>query len=214
MPTGIELGDTYMSLNWNGVVVTTIDPGDHIHDKDTNYRGIAYGRPWPLFYVVEPEDKTEVELDQQIDGWFIQREAPEVIPDVQLVNKYVELCQAKGLAVRTLLCATTSDWPLMDCSVVERLPGDANHLGYDYWDGGERSILLDGLVAPPSPVLKGFARRLNKVKLFDELSDLEAYVNARNEFIHQQGWESEDNPLALLIPGEFYPTDVWELQRL
>lgn len=202
-----------MRLSWNGLLVTTLTPGDHVYKTDTQYRGIAYGRPWPLFYVVEPEDETEVELDEQIDAWFIQREAPEVIPDIQLVNKYVELCQAKSLPVRTLLCATTSDWPMMDCSVVERLLADLNHLGYDYWDGGERSILLDDLVAPPSPVLEGFARRLNRVKLFDELSDLEAYIHARDEFIRRQGWESEDNPLALLIPGEFYRTDVWELHR-
>jgi hypothetical protein len=102
------------------------------------------------------------------------------------------------MKVRALLCATPSPFPVLPYQVVDSLLPDCQHLGYDYWDGGELSALWDTALTE----LMEFGERLNPFGLFDAVQLVDQYAVAHKRLELAGRVESS----AWMI------TDVWQIR--
>lgn len=208
---------------WNGIVVTTASPGKFVI-PDTHYRGVAYGKPWPLESLEEDEISictdllkiiNDITMRYNPDGTY----PPAVIPDISVIDKYVRCCCANSLSTRVLLCATTSPYPRMDERNAKALAAKGQLLGYDYILSGCDFSAVNNDFYPPIPdSLASFALKMNNNGLFSSMSDLEKYIDSRwayireagEKFVEKEGYLIRETPLE--DSGCFWPCEVWELE--
>ena len=175
----------------NGILIQTDRPGEMI-EGPTEYRGVAYGDPWPisphnsvdiptaeLMVVAETERATsQLPLDGQ---WY----TPAVLSDLQLAADYLGLCIQRQVLVRVVLCFTPRKIPILEQHQAAVLLASSKFLGYDYaYSSCTFSALYSDLNPPPSPIMEKHRARLNDYGLLNSASELAEYIAERWEYIH------------------------------
>lgn len=204
-----ELAPT-MQFCWNGLLVTTWDyrNSGFVAEK---YRGLACGKPWPLSDVGMSSTNDDRRIVGAIKARTINRLyrasefVPQVVPTVSLVADYVLACQANGLEVRVILCATPRSEPVMAQLDISALMPSTQHLGFDYaYSTCDFSAIGDDLASPVLPGLMRHLPRLNASGLFDTYDDLADYLDTRRRVIKEAGehLEVQDQKAVLVTPLE------------
>lgn len=250
-----------MNWIWNGLVVTTTSPGRFTNPKEP-YRGACYGRPWPGIAVselwaerekvsqaVEGEPELALRLYELINYTDAERNDglptvpifanmslhPAIVPDIGLVERYIESLTKVGISVRMLLCATTSSFREMDPAVVEKLLAQSTYLGIDYVEHDfNYSPLADELNGeyeddpPPWLTQESYAKavstlerltaRRNSWGLLETDADLEAYIAARWQIacpmLDDPPGQPDTSGACRFEVVEFWPCKVWEVQEI
>lgn len=218
-------------MNWiyNGIVVSSIAPGQYVVNSDIVHAGVGFGRSWPLTNNVEVAQRAydltmygEVRRDDGLHGVPVHdglSMAPATITDVAFIDEYIRHCKTNDIPVQVFLCATTSSSPQMEPEVVSRLKDTSVMLGYDYisWDFDFSAIIQDLFWIPrhgsnvfPAWVtehkrrevldkLAAFATRLNGNGLFGDESDLLQYINTRWDIAQQTSENALDYTFGTLL---------------
>ena len=210
-------------MNWNGILVTDKLPVSSM-DTDALYRGVAYGRAWPLKNLCAPDvNDKDTDLIEELNElhalFYYDGTYPlEVVPNLGFVSRYVERCLLRNLPVRTLLCATERPEPILSPSAITQLLGNAKRLGYDYAYSSCCYSAIYEEIFPTSLLLASFFGSLNQYGLFETAPKLLEYVEARQEIISSavERYELIGGRKVRVTPleehGDFLPIEVWELQ--
>lgn len=158
---------------------------------------------------------------------------PSAMSDTNLALRYIELCNKQNIPVRKLLCATTCSYPTMDELTSDRLISQSRFLGYDYIsydfsysavqaelmrrsDVPDSWIVEYGLVdavANANRCFENCSRVLNEFGLFENESDLQAYLSARCAIVDQTTVQAEDEDYYSYLETsiELWPCMTWEI---
>ncbi len=166
-----------MSQRWvdNGFIVQKSEPTDE--NQTILYNGISRFESWPLNSI---EDETcrllDIEMEERWFGYFYDDDsyALAVVPSIDFVNHYLNICKSKGIATRVLLVCSKRLSP--KCEETKNFT--KVFLGYDYATSQSfYSSLLDDLFGAEIPENIGRYRQvLNHNGLFDNQIELEKYI--------------------------------------
>jgi len=210
----------------NGFVVTTQEPQNYIMAR-FRYRGVAYGRAWPL-EEISPNKLTseDVELTNRVHETIMSR--PYIgnsyplglVPDIRLIERYYQRCVSINIPVRILLIATPHQSPVIDEITAENLDQKLLLLGFDYVSTDfSYSAVVDDLNPPFSPEVDYLVAGMNKYGLFTNSSSLKEYIVARWDFARSSGKHQTDRDgLSVsvspveddieLVPCKVYQADI------
>jgi hypothetical protein len=217
----------YKNFLLNGFVITMQEPQNYIMAK-FRYRGVAYGRAWPLKEIsLDKMTSEDVELTSRVQEMIMSRPyigdsyPLGVVPDFRLVQRYYRRCISVGIRVRILLIATPYRSPVVDEMMTKNLDQSLSLLGYDYVSSDfSYSAVVDDLNPPFSPSVTSLVSRMNKYGLFGDVSSLAEYVAARWEFVQSHKDHMEDhNGVAVRVSAleddvELVPCQVHEIKGL
>lgn len=238
-------------------MVTTTTPG-RFTTPGSSYRGVSYGRPWPGIAHSEPwtgRDNAErclladIETKERIQKliWYTLAKRddglpsepivnelvshPAIVPDVQLVLRYINCLKQADIDVRVLLCATTAAYRVIDAVMLRKLLDQSTFLGFDYVDHDlVYSVLADDLEVhhnAPCPSwltreqcddarerLAHVASLRNMFGLLDNEGDLLDYIHTRWDVATKTtvARSSIQADSLLEVGGEFWPCEVREVK--
>jgi hypothetical protein len=164
--------------------------------------------------------------------------SPSAITDLDIALKYIALCDKQNMPTRKLLCATTSQCPVMEEALSNKLLSQSRFLGYDYisWDMDD-SVIQQELFYEPTESsseamswvdevglteaaadadrrFKQYSPLLNEFGLFDTEADLLSYISTRAEIAEQTTVIKDGREYSYLETAvELWPCKTWELQR-
>lgn len=213
---------------WNGLLVTLAQPAGNFNNKE--YRGVAYGKPWPLEDLFAPHENQYDQglicaVNSLIEGRYLGAFSdgiypPSVIADTALAMRYILRCQDWGIDTRLLLCATDRSWPVMENKAAALLLPHSKVLGYDYaFSSCDFSPLALNEQELIDPALGLLPQQRNEFGLFDVKSEVERYVGRRNMFmaaagetyIMKNGFRVGSTPLE--DNGDFVVWQVHEVEQ-
>lgn len=215
---------------YNGLLITSALPAQE--HPNTKYRGVAYGKPWPLENLFAPHDNQDDQdliravNDLVLSHYFYNNTGamvsfpPAVITDMMLVTRYHARCLERNLPTRVLLCATDRPYPVMDDGLLNQLLPQSKFLGYDYafssCDFSPLAINEQEIIAPSQA---SSVQSLNVSGLFDTLGEAEKHIKARNDFLAMAGetYVLVNGTLVRSTPledsGDFVVFKVHELEQ-
>ncbi len=181
---------------WNGLLVTLAQPTWNFDNKE--YRGVAYGKPWPLESLFAPhENQYDQDLiyavNSLIEGRYFGAVSdgiypPSVVADTALAVRYALRCLEWGIDTRILLCATDRSWPVMENNAAATMRQHSKVLGYDYaYSSCDFSPLALNEQELIDPALGLLPQQRNAFGLFDAKSEVATYIERRNMFMAAAG---------------------------